>query len=124
MKTDKIINGVLIRATQPKDEAAYVWHEGVVEIGSSAFYDRTHFNKKFSIPENVTEIGEHVFFGWNSFNSSNSRRVEATSEWLRIDGWFFAGCYSGILEQLKKRIDSGETTPKREKAFEEISKPF
>jgi len=36
----------------------------------------------------------------------------------------FAGCYSGTLEQLRKRLDRGETTPKREKAFEEISKPF
>ena len=100
MKTDKVINGVLIKATQPEGGYPYEWPEGVTKIGEGAFYD------------------------WNSFNRPNSRRYEATNEWLRIDNWVFAGCYSGTIEQLRKRLDSGATTPKREKAFEEISKPY
>jgi len=36
----------------------------------------------------------------------------------------FAGCYSGTLEQLRERLDSGKSTPEREKAYKKISKPF
>jgi len=172
MKTDEVINGMLIKATQPKEGEPYVWPKGVTEIGHWAFYDWTNFNQSFSIPEgvtkigvcafsrwykfnqpfsipkSVTEIGEYAFSHWLSFNQpfsipkgvteiesyafsywtsfdqSNSRRAKATSDWFRIDDWVFAGCYTGTLEQLRKRLDSGESTPEREKAWEIISKPF
>ena len=172
MKTDKVINGVLIKATQPEEGDTYEWPEGVTEIGNNAFsywssfnrpfsipegvtkigeeaFSSWHnfnqsftipesvteigeytfsywyeFNQPFSIPEGVTEIGNNAFSYWNSFNRSNSRRTEATDKWLRIDNWVFADCYSGTLEQLRERLDSGESTPEREKAFEEISKSF
>ena len=100
MKTDEVINGTLVKATQPKDGKPYVWPKGVTEIGAWAFYR------------------------WHSFNQPNSRRTKATNGWLRIDNWVFAGCYSGTLDQLRERLDSGESTPKREYAWKIISKPF
>jgi hypothetical protein len=220
MKTDKVIDGVLFKATQPKAGEHYVWPEGVTKIGEYAFDSWTSFNQPFSIPEGVTEIGEYAFFdwdsfnqtfsipegvteigacafsnwksfnqpfsipegvtkiekcaflnwysfnqifsipesvikivkyaflnwnsfnqpfsitegvteigawafsNWNSFNQPNSRRTKATNKWFRIDNWVFAGCYSGKLEQLRKRLDSGESTPEREKAWKIISQPF
>ena len=148
MKTDKVVDGVLIKATEPEKGEAYVWPEGVTKIGKWAFSNWKSFNQPFSIPEgvtriedcafsgwesfnqpfsipeSVTKIGEYAFYNWNSFNQPNSRRAKATNEWLRIDNWVFAGCYSGTLEQLRKRLDSGESTPEREKAWEIISKPF
>ena len=196
MKTDKVIDGVLIKATKPKAGKQYVWPKGVTKIGGYAFYDWhnfnqpfsipesvtkigdcafyywksfnhpfsipegvTHigacafdnwksFNQPFSIPEGVTEIGEYAFYSWHSFNQPfsipegvteigkwafswwesfnqpNSRRTKATNAWLRIDNWVFAGCYSGTLEQLRNRLDSGKSTPEREDAWEIISKPF
>ena len=124
MKTDKVIDGVLIKTTQPEEGQPYVWPEGVTAIGAWAFDGWDSFNQPFSIPEGVTEIGGYAFSNWNSFNQPNSRRAKATNEWLRIDNWVFAGCYIGTLEQLRKRLDSGESTPEREKAWEIISKPF
>ncbi len=172
MKTDEVIDGVLITATQPEKGEPYIWPEGVTEIGEYAFYNWHNFNQPFSIPEGVTEIGEWAFYGWNffnqpfsipegvtkigawafygwnslnkpfsipksvtkigeyafswwnSFNQPNSRKAVATNAWLRIDNWVFAGCYTGTLEQLRKRLDSGESTPKREKAWKIISQPF
>jgi len=172
MKTDEVINGTLVKATQPKDGKPYVWPkgvtkigdsafsnwhsfnqpfsipEGVTEIGACAFYNWNSFNQPFSIPENVTKIGEYAFHSWTSFdqpfsipksvttigeyafhswisfNQPNSHRTRANSDWLRIDNWVFAGCYTGTLEQLRKRLDSGESTPKMEEAWEIISIPF
>jgi hypothetical protein len=172
MKTDKVINGVLIEATQPEKGEPYIWPKGVTEIENYAFYNWTSFNQPFSIPEGVIEIGRWAFYGWNSFNQPfsipesvtkiggyafdnwnsfnqpfsipegvtdigewafygwisfnqpNSRKAQATNKWFRIDNWVFAGCYSGKLEQLRKMLDSGESTPKREKAWKIISKPF
>jgi len=72
----------------------------------------------------VTKIGAYAFTDWNKFKQPNSRRIKATSKWLRIDNWVFAGCYSGTLEQLRERLDSGESTPEREKAYKKISKPY
>jgi hypothetical protein len=72
----------------------------------------------------VTEIGVYAFAGWHKFNQPNSKRAKATNGWLRIDDWVFAGCYTGTLEQLRKRLDDGESTPVREKAFSAISKDF
>jgi hypothetical protein len=96
----------------------------VTEIEKCAFDSWNSFNQPFSIPESVTKIGEYAFYRWNSFKQPNSRKAQATNEWLRIDNWGFAGCYSGKLEQLRKRLDSGESTPEREKAWKIISKPF
>jgi hypothetical protein len=172
MKTDEVINGTLVKATQPKYGEPYIWPEGVTEIGACVFYYWTSFNQPFSIPEGVTkireyafsnwhsfnqpfsipesvteigesafsnwksfnqpfsipdgviEIGRWAFYNWHSFNQPNSRRTKATNKWFRIDNWVFAGCYTGTLEQLRKRLDSGESTPEREKAWEIISKPF
>ena len=148
MKTDKVIDGVLIKATRPKAGKPYVWPKGVTEIGKYAFYNWYNFNHPFSIPESVTKIGvcafsnwnsfnqpfsipegvttigDHAFYDWSSFNQPNSRRAKATNNWLRIDNWVFAGCYSGTLDQLRARLDSGISTPEREKAWEIISKPF
>lgn len=194
MKTDRVINGVLIAATQPPDGEPYVWPEGVTEIGdaafygwhtfnhpfaipewiteigygafcnwhsfnqpftipagvtkigNSAFYYWRSFNQPFTIPDGVTEIGGYAFCDWDSFNQSftipewvtkigsfaftnwcsftqpNSRRATATSDWLRIDNWVFAGCWSGTLEQLRTRLDAGASNPKREAAWDIISK--
>ena len=148
MKTDKVIDGVLVKATQPKTGEPYVWPKGVTGIGECAFSNWKSFNQPFSIPEGVTKIekcaflnwysfnqtfsipenvikiGGYAFSNWESFNQPNSRKAMATNDWLRIDNWVFAGCYSGKLEQLRKRLDSGESTPKREKAWKIISKPF
>jgi hypothetical protein len=124
MKTDKVIDGVLIKATQPKAGKPYVWPKGVTKIGAWAFGSWNSFNQPFSIPEGVTEIGEYAFYRWDAFSQPNSRRAVATNDWLRIDNWVFAGCYSGKLEQLRKRLDSLKSTPEREKAWEIISKPF
>ena len=172
MKTDKVIDGVLIEATQPKTGKPYVWPKGVTEIGEDAFSNWKSFNQLFSIPESVSRIGEgafscwhsfnqpfsipkgvteigawafsnwnsfdqpfsipegvtkigrYAFYWWDSFNQPNSRKVTATNDWLRIDNWIFAGCYSGTLDQLRERLDSGESTPEREKAWEIISQPF
>ena len=196
METDEVINGVLIKATQPKTGEPYVWPEGVTKIGDYAFAGWENFNQPFSIPKSVTEIGhlvfsnwskfnqpfsipksvtkignyafanwhnfnqpfsipkgvtkigdsafynwynfnqtfiipksviqikEYAFYNWNNFNQPNSRRAAVTSDWLRIDDWVFAGCYSGTLKQLRKRLDDGESTPAREKAWESISQPF
>jgi hypothetical protein len=172
MKTDKVIDGVLIEATHPKVGKPYEWPEGVTKIGYRAFYNWAFFNQSFSIPEGVTEIGEYAFanwytfdqtfivpksvtkigyrafahwysfnqpfsipegvteigdyafYYWQNFNQPNSQRAIATSNWLRIDNWIFAGCYSGTLQQLRKRLDNGKSTPEREKAWKIISKPF
>ena len=172
MKTDKVIDGVLIRATEPKTGEPYIWPGGVTAIGEYAFYNWESFNQPFSIPASVTKIGKVAFYNWKSFNQpfsipesvtkieawafynwnsfnqpfsipesvsriggyafsywysfnqSNSRRAKATNEWLRIDNWVFAGCYSGTLQQLRERLDSGESTPEREKAWKIISIPF
>ena len=124
MKTDEVINGTLVKATQPKDGKPYVWPKGVTKIGDSAFSNWHSFNQSFNIPESVTEIGSWAFSNWYSFTQPNSRKAKATNVWLRIDNWVFAGCYSGKLEHLRKRLDSGESTPEREKAWEIISKPF
>ena len=124
MKTDEVINGTLVKATQPKDGEPYIWPKGVTEIGSYAFSDWHNFNQPFSIPKSVTEIGDYAFAHWHKFNQPNSKRTKATNEWLRIDDWVFAGCYSGTLEQLRKRLDDGESTPKRVQALKFISKPF
>jgi hypothetical protein len=196
MKTDEVIDGVLIKATQPEKDEPYVWPDGVTAIGDYAFYNWYNFNQQFSIPKSVTEIGNgsfaywdtfnqkfsipksvtkigqcafshwfnfnqpfsipksvteigeyafshwlsfnqpfsipkgvteiesYAFSYWTSFDQSNSRRAKATSDWFRIDDWVFAGCYTGTLEQLRKRLDSGESTPEREKAWKIISQPF
>jgi len=76
------------------------------------------------MPSGVTSIGDYAFSYWCKFNQPNSRKVKASNEWLRIDNWVFAGCYSGTLEQLRESLDSGESTPEKEQTFEEISKPF
>ena len=119
--------------TEIGNEAFYYWESfnqpfsipnGVTKIGERAFAYWNSFNQTFFIPEGVTEIGEYAFYRWDSFNQPNSRKAKATNEWLRIDDWVFAGCYSGKLEQLRKRLDSGKSTPEREKAWEIISKPF
>ena len=68
MKTDKVIDGVLIKATKPKAGKPYVWPKGVTEIGGYAFSDWKSFNQPFSIPKDVTKIGEWAFSNWESFD--------------------------------------------------------
>lgn len=44
MKTDKIIDGVLIKATKPKKDEPYIWPDGVIEIGDYAFANWYDYN--------------------------------------------------------------------------------
>ena len=64
MKTDKVVDGVLIKATQPPPGETYAWPEGVTKIGDRAFYDWHEFNQPFHIPESVTRVGARALEGF------------------------------------------------------------
>ena len=79
MKTDKVVDGVLIEATQPEEGQPYEWPDGVTTIGDGAFYNWKNFNQPFSIPEGVTKIGYGAFYNWDSFNQPFSIPESVTS---------------------------------------------
>jgi hypothetical protein len=124
MKTDKVVDGVLIKATMPPEGEQYEWPEGVKEIGDYAFY-WYEFNQPFSIPEGVKKIGDYAFYAWesfnqpfnipegvkkigryafahwDSFNQPNSTRPSLPgNKWLRIDNWVFIDGWSGTVDEL------------------------
>lgn len=105
--------------------APFVIPESIVRIGNSAFNSWLKFNQPFSIPKTVACIGSWAFSEWQAFDQPNCIRTtsdddeekEGMALWFRIDDWCFAGCYSGTVAMLRKRLDDGESTPRREHLF-------
>jgi len=118
MKTDEVINGVLVHATFPADGTPYVWPEGVTVVGVEAFcpssenengYRWEEYDHPLTIPEGVTHIGNSAFSGLSAMNSTltlpSTLRVigeRAFDEWVdfnqpfsipatveEIDAWAF-----------------------------------
>jgi hypothetical protein len=102
----------------------FVIPKSVEVIEAFAFSDWHAFNQPFVIPPTVRAIERWAFRNWKAYDQPNCRRAHSTYDWLRIGEWVFAGCWCGSLAELRARLDSGESTPIREAAYAEISKPI
>lgn len=99
--------------------------EGLKTIENFAFDTWHSFDHPFSIPASVKTIGRWAFDEWLSLKQPNSVRTRSLNgNWHRIDNWCFCSCWSGTVEQLKKRLEGDEGTLNRWETFERVTEGY